>query len=157
MFCFRITVKPADYHRPAACSVRSRRLPTSPAPAPRSKSQGAKVYSTARSFCREALAAAVACARKLVGLAGGPVVMDDPRWFLETFVVKMASPLLLGDAVGAMRAASVAARGMGTAAEGGEERGPDGNTPSGMETSLREVVLPGAVGRLIKVSLLLWR
>ncbi|CAN0013817.1 unnamed protein product [Ectocarpus sp. 12 AP-2014] len=116
----------------------------------RSKSQGAKVYSTARSFCREALAAAVACARKLIGLAGGPVVMDDPRWFLETFVVKMASPLLLGDAVGAMRAASLVARGMGTAAEGGEERGPDGSTSSGMETALREVVLPGAVGRLIK-------
>ncbi|CBN77464.1 expressed unknown protein [Ectocarpus siliculosus] len=116
----------------------------------RSKSQGAKVYSTARSFCREALTAAVACARKLIGLVGGLVVMDDPRWFLETFVVKMASPLLLGDAVGALRAASLAARGMGTAAEGGEERGPDGSTPSGMETALREVVLPGAVGRLIK-------
>ncbi|CAB1115581.1 unnamed protein product [Ectocarpus sp. CCAP 1310/34] len=114
------------------------------------RSQGAKVHSTARSFCREALAAAVACARKLIGLAGGPVVMDDSRWFLETFVVKMTSPLLLGDAVGALRAASLVARGMGTTAEGGEERGPDGSTSSGMETVLREVVLPGAVGRLIK-------
>ncbi|CAM9701088.1 unnamed protein product [Scytosiphon promiscuus] len=131
----------------------------------RSKSQGQKAYSTARSFCREALAAAVACARKLIGLAGAAAIAGDPRWFLNTFVVKMASPLLLGDAVGALRAAAAAAtaaadstgidRGAACQADGierysnGEMRASDGL--EGVElAALREVILPGATDRLTK-------
>lgn len=127
------------------------------------------MYSTARSFCREALAAAVACSRKLIGRAGGEIVADDPRWFLEKFVVKMASPLLLGDAVGALlRAASAPASSSSAAAavapassvtagaleaRGGLESVPTAGFPSGrMGAAVREVILPGAVERLTKVT-----
>eukprot|EP00903_Cladosiphon_okamuranus_P014724 g13644.t1 len=123
----------------------------------RSKSRGPKAYSTARSFCREALAAAVACARELIGRAGAAAVADDPQWFLGTLVVKLTSPMLLGDAVGALRAAAGASAvacsaGAGTAAEvrgAGTERSEEA-AREGIGATLRDVVLPGAVQRLMK-------
>ncbi len=116
----------------------------------------------------------MACARKLIGRAGAAVVAGDPRWFLDKFVVKMASPLLLGDAVGTLRAASsspAAAASAATAVGGlslvgeGQDVEPDpkrdsysSDTPAGVEVVLevdevlRDVVLPGAVERLTKVT-----
>lgn len=70
------------------------------------------------------------------------MIAARPRWFLDSFVVSMASPLLLGDAVGALRAASAASV---DRAEGEEE----GERVAG---ALRDVVLPGAVDRLTKVE-----
>lgn len=66
----------------------------------------------------------------------------------------MASPLLLGDAVGALRAAAAAAA---VSAEDAEPclSGHRGTRDAleGVElTALREVILPGAVDRLTKVS-----
>lgn len=85
---------------------------------------------------------------------------DDPKWFLGTLVVKLASPLLLGDAVGALRAAGGASAvacsaKAGTAAEvrgEGPERNEEEAARVGMDATLRDVVLPGAVERLTKVS-----
>lgn len=109
----------------------------------RSKGQGPKAYSTARSFCSEALSAAVDCGRQLLRREGAAaVIAEKPRWFLDSFVVAMASPLLLGDAVGALRAASAAS----VEGAGGEEEEED------VAGALRDVVLPGAVDRLTKVS-----
>lgn len=107
----------------------------------RCKSQGSKPYTTARLFCRETLAAAVACARALIRRAGAPVITADPHWFLGDFVVAMASPLLLGDAVKALHAASEGNPGR----EVEEEQGT---------RVLRNVVLPGAVERITKLSIL---
>lgn len=76
---------------------------------------------------------------------------DDPRWFLGTFVVKLASPLLLGDAVGALRAAACSAK-AGTFEVRAAELELGGAARLGMEPTLRDVVLPGAVERLTKVS-----
>lgn len=119
-----------------------------PRPSFRCKSRGPKEYSTARSFCREALASAVACARKLIGRAGAGAVADDPQWFLGTFVVKLASPLLLGDAVAALRAAAASAA--CSAEPGTSEAGGAGLER--MDVALRDIVLPGAVERLTKVG-----
>lgn len=116
--------------------------PATPVDDTRSRSEGPKSYSTSRSFCREALAAAVACARTLIGRAGAPIVAEKTRWFLGEFVVKMASPMLLGDAVKALRAAASVAP-SSEQAPGGEERAG---------RALREEVMPGAVERLAKVS-----
>lgn len=129
-------------------------------PFARSKGRGPKAFSTARSFCRDALAAAVACARKLVARAGAAAVADNPRWFLGTFVVRLASPLLLGDAVGALRAAAATDSTMACSAEAGTaaeaRRSADvegsGEARLGMGAALRDVVLPGAVERLMKAS-----
>ncbi|CAM9848799.1 unnamed protein product, partial [Hapterophycus canaliculatus] len=118
-----------------------------------SKNQGQKAYSTARSFCREALAAAVVCARKLIGLAGAAAIAGDPRWFLKTFVVKMASPLLLGDAVGALRAAGAVAAAAASSDAAAAAIVGERNAMASMEVelaALREVILPGAVERLTK-------
>lgn len=111
----------------------------------RSKGQGPKAYSTARSFCSEALSAAVDCGRQLVRREGAAaVIAEKPRWFLDSFVVAMASPLLLGDAVGALRAASAAS----VEGAGGKEEEEEEDVAG----ALRDVVLPGAVDRLTKVS-----
>lgn len=81
------------------------------------------------------------------------MIIADPERFMRVFVVEMASPLLLGDAVKALRtAASADAK---TA-----EEGEGVHTTSSEEIvdpfeairALREVVMPGAVQRLTKVS-----
>lgn len=107
----------------------------------RCKSQGPKPYTTARLFCRETLAAAVACARALIGRVGAPAVTADPHWFLGDFVVAMASPLLLGDVVRALHAAS----------EGNPRR--EGEEEQATRV-LRDVVLPGAVERITRVIII---
>jgi len=78
------------------------------------------------------------------------MVAEDPRWFLEKFVVKMASPLLLGDAVGALRAAASSPAAATTAVRTFSQGGGGHNVEAG--EVLRDVVLPGAVERLKKVT-----
>lgn len=66
---------------------------------------------------------------------------SDPRWFLDKFVVAMASPMLLGDAAGALYKAAF----FPYWEEGGGGRGEE-------RVALREIVLPGAVEQLTKVG-----
>ena len=157
LFCYSINRR---LLHACICQTPTTRLVPHPQPRPatppvddtdtRSKSEGPKAFSTSRSFCREALAAAVACARTLIGRAGAPIVAEKPRWFLGEFVVKMASPMLLGDAVKALRAAaSVLPSSEELQAPGLEEREREGERAG---RALREVVLPGTVERLSKVS-----
>lgn len=134
----------------AYLAPRSMTPPVDNATNTRSKKEGPKAFSTSRSFCREALAAAVACSRTLIGRAGAPIVAEKPRWFLGEFVVKMASPMLLGDAVKALRVASSAAP--SDEPSDGQLQGPGGEDRERARDALREVVLPGSVERLAKVK-----
>ena len=76
----------------------------------------------------------------MVGRAGSSVLVESSRWFLVDFVVAMASPMLLADAVRALHLASEGTQGLGGRQEDATR-------------ALRDVLLPGAVERITKVSL----
>ncbi|CAM9191790.1 unnamed protein product [Choristocarpus tenellus] len=128
----------------------------------RSKKGNRKAYTTARIFCQDVRAAAVACARTMVSCAGCVMIPSNPEAFMHHAVQSLGSPLLLADGVKSL-ADMVAVDGIdsdiGAGVEGGEqlsqgrekeeERG-DAEVLEGARKALHVVVLPGAVELICK-------